>query len=109
MQASNISYNVDELFFSDLKKYNSTNFKMIYKADVSEESATVFKSFSSVVTRYFIFVEKHPEISEQDLRMLYYRLSIDLIAQYFSEFPDTCPDNLMPFQDALKQYVDSRK
>ena len=69
MQASNIGYKVDELFFFDLKKYNSTNFKMIYRADVSEESATVFKSFSSVVTRYFIFVEKHPEIPEQDLRM----------------------------------------
>lgn len=93
------------LFFHDLKSYNSTNFKTIERADLSHEDATVHKAFSSVVTRYFIFAERHPEISETDKRILYFKLKIDMIARYFSEYPDTNLDLLKAFQLELKQNV----
>lgn len=93
------------LFFSDLHKFNSTNFKTIANADLSKQDATVHKAFSSVVTRYFIFKEKHPEVSDMEHRMLYFKLKIDMIAAYFSEYPDTTTDNLVAFQLELKHYM----
>ena len=62
-----------KLFFHDLKTYNSSNFRTLEHADLTSQSPTVFKSCSSVVTRYFIFKERHPEFSDEDmlLYMLY--------------------------------------
>ena len=98
------------LFFSELKKFNSTNFKTLEKADLTVEDATVHKAFSSVVTRYFIFREKHPELSDVEHRILYFKLKLDLIARYFSEYPDTNPAQLQAFQIELQNYVkDSKK
>lgn len=94
-----------QLFFSDLKKYNSTNFKSIANADLSVEDAAVHKAFSSVVTRFFIFKEKHPEVSETESKILYFKLKLDLVARYFSEFPDTSSDNLVAFQIELRNYL----
>ena len=65
----------------------------------------VRKSFSSVITRYFIFREKHPEISDVDNKILYYKLKLDQVAKYFSEYPETSTDNLVGFQVELKNYV----
>lgn len=62
-----------QLFFKDLKQYNATNFKTILKADLSVDDATVHKAFSSVVTRYFIFKERHPEISPVEHNILYFK------------------------------------
>lgn len=95
------------LFFSELKRYNSSNFKTLEKADLSTDgdSPMVRKSFSSVITRYFIFREKHPEITEVENRILYYKLGLDKVARYFSEYPETTPDNLVGFQIELKNYV----
>lgn len=97
------------LFFSDLKNYNSNNFRIIEKADLSKEDARVFKSCSSVVTRYFIFRERHPEVSDQDMKILYYRLGIDQIARYFSEYPSSCVEDLKPFQQQLICHVEREK
>lgn len=94
-----------QLFFHDLKKYNATNFKAIFKADLSKNDAAVHKAFSSVVTRYFIFKERHPEVSEVEHNILYFKLKLDLIARYFSEYPDTTTDNLIAFQLELKNYM----
>lgn len=94
-----------ETFFSDLRNYNSSNFKTIEKADLSVENAIVHKSFSSVITRYFIFREKHPEITDVENKVLYFKLGLDKIAQYFSEYPDTSTDNLVSFQIELRNYV----
>lgn len=94
-----------ELFFHDLKQYNTTNFKTILKADLSKNDATVHKAFSSVVTRYFIFKERHPEITEVEHNILYFKLKLDLVARYFSEYPDTSTDNLIAFQLELRHYV----
>ena len=94
-----------QLFFHDLKQYNTTNFKTIAKADLSKNDATVHKAFSSVVTRYFIFKERHPEVSETEHNLLYFKLKLDLIARYFSEYPDTTTDNLIAFQLELKNYI----
>lgn len=99
------SLELTQLFFRDLKSYNSTNFRTIEKADLSKDDATVHKAFSSVVTRYFIFAERHPEISSEDKRILYFKLKIDMIARYFSEYPDVNLDLLKAFQLELKQYV----
>lgn len=96
-------------FFHDLKKYNSTNFRTIEKADLSTATSTIHKAFSSVVTRYFIFCEKHPEISDTELRILFFKLKIDLISRYFSEYPDVNTDQLRAFQVELNNYVKDTK
>lgn len=95
------------LFFSELRKYNSSNFKTLEKADltIDGDSPIVRKSFSSVITRYFIFREKHPEISDVENKILYYKLKLDQVAKYFSEYPETSTDNLIGFQVELKTYV----
>lgn len=98
-----------ELFMSDLKNFNSTNFKTIAKADLSKQDAIVHKAFSSVVTRYFIFREKHPDITDAENRMLYFKLTIDKIATYFAEYPDTTTDNLVGFQVELKKYIKEQR
>jgi len=92
-------------FFKELKTYNKPNFKAIAKADLTRQDAVVHKAFSSVITRFFIFKEKHPELSDVDLRVLYFKLKLDLVAKYFSEYPDTTTDNLVAFQLELKNYV----
>ena len=99
------SKELTECFFRDLRRFNATNFKTIAKADLTKQDATVHKSFSSVITRYFIFREKHPEVTEEEFRLLYFALSLDLVATYFSEYPSTSPDNLVAFQIHLKKYV----
>lgn len=98
-----------QLFFKDLKQYNATNFKTIAKADLSKDDATVHKAFSSVVTRYFIFKERHPEISEVEHNILYFKLKLDLIARYFTDYPDTTTDNLIAFQLELRNYIKESK
>ena len=74
-----------DMFFRELKQYNSTNFKSIERADLNYEDSKVFKSCSSVVTRYFIFKERHPEIPESDMNRLYYKLRIDMILFRFKK------------------------
>lgn len=94
-----------KMFFKELKRYNATNFKTIATADLSVDDATVHKAFSSVVTRYFIFKERHPEITEPEHNLLYFKLKLDLIARYFTDYPDTTPDNLIAFQLELRNYI----
>ena len=103
------SKELTNLFFRDLKTFNATNFKTIEKADLSKQDATVHKAFSSVITRYFIFREKHPEVTDVEHKILYFKLKLDLIANYFAEFPDVSTDNLVAFQIELRQYVKSLK
>lgn len=95
-------------FFTDLKKYNPTNFKTLERANLTNNSIDdpiVLKSFSSVITRYMIFREKHPEITREENNILYFKLKIDLIAKFFMEYPDTSLDNLIAFQIELKSYL----
>jgi len=103
------SLELTQLFFSDIKKYNSSNFRTIEKAELTQDDPTVHKAFSSVVTRYFIFAERHPEISQEERRILYFKLKIDMIAEYFSQYPDVNLDLLKPFQLELKKYVRETK
>ena len=102
MRSSNELIN---MFFHDLKHYNTTNFKTLAKADLSKHTATIHKAFSSAVTRYFIFKEQHPELTDVELNILYFKLKLDLVAKYFSEYPDTSTDNLVAFQIELKNYI----
>lgn len=95
-----------DLFFHDLKQYNSTNFKTISRIDLTTIEPTVLKSCSSVVTRFFIFQEKHPEVSEADMKMLYFKLRIDMVARFFSEYPAGNIEDLKPFQQELCRYVE---
>lgn len=99
--------NIDlvNLFFTELKKYNLTNFRTIAKADLSRDDATVHKAFSSVVTRFFIFMEKHPELDSVDGKILFFKLKIDMIARYFSEYPASSLDELRPFQLELLHFI----
>ena len=98
-----------QVFFRDLKKFNLSNFKTLSKADLSVNDATVHKAFSSVITRFFIFREKHPELSEGEYNLLYYKLKLDLIADYFRKYPDASTDNLVAFQIELNNYIDETK
>ena len=100
------SLELSELFFSDLKKYNSTNFKTVCIADLTSESPIVHKSFSSAITRYFIFAEKHPDVTDEELKILYYKLKLDMVARYFATYPASNLDDLKPFQQELLSYVE---
>lgn len=100
---------LSRLFFHDLKSYNIRCFKNIERADLSKQNPEVYKSCSSVITRYFIFQEKHPEVSEAEMKMLYYKLKIDMIARYFSEYPASSYEDLRPFQIELQKYAKSVK
>lgn len=103
------SKELTDCFFRDLKKFNTTNFKTIAKADLTKQDAVVHKAFSSVITRYFIFREKHPEVSDTEHRILYFKLKLDMIARYFSEYPDTTVENLVAFQLELLDYVKNHR
>lgn len=103
------SLELTQIFFRDLRGFNSTNFRTIEKAELTKDDAVVHKAFSSVVTRYFIFAERHPEISEEERRILYFKLKIDMIAEYFSQYPDVNLDLLKPFQLELRKYVRETK
>lgn len=98
-----------QMFFHDLKEYNSTNYKNILEADLSQNDPGAFKSFSSAVTRFFIFKERHPEITEEEANILYFKLKLDLVAQYFTEYPDGSPESLIAFQLELRNYVKETK
>ena len=100
---------LSRLFFKELRAYNSTNFRTLQKADLSKEDAVIHKAFSSVVTRFFIFVEKHPELTPTEVKVLYFKLRIDMIARYFSEYPETDLNQLLPFQTELKNYLKDTK
>lgn len=92
-------------FFTELKQYNNSNFKALYTADIEELKPEILKAFSSVPTRYFIFCEKHPELSDTEKNLLYYQLKIDMIGRFFSNYPNTAPDDLVAFQKELKTYT----
>lgn len=101
------SVELTNLFFRELKSYNSSNFKTLEKADLSKgnNDPVIHKAFSSVLTRYFIFREKHPEVTDEENKVLYFKLKLDLVAKYFSEYPETSTDNLIAFQIELRNYV----
>lgn len=99
------SLTVSQLFFKELKQYNSTNFKSLHIADLSNVNPDIVKAFSSVITRYFIFCEKHPEISDIEKRMLYFQLKIDMVARFFANYPNTNTDDLIAFQTELNYYL----
>lgn len=92
------------LFFNELKQYNSSNFKTLCTACLSVANPAVIKAFSSVITRYFIFCEKHPEISVIDKRVLYFQLKVDMVARFFANYPDMDIADLVAFQTELHYY-----
>lgn len=100
---------LEHSFFTELKKYNSTNFNTLLTADLSENDAKTHKSFSSVITRYFIFREKHSELSEAECNLLYFKLKIDLISSYFAQYPDSSTETLVAFQQELQKFAESQK
>ncbi|MCM1226174.1 MAG: hypothetical protein NC320_01955 [Clostridium sp.] len=102
---SDRSVSLANTFFSELKQYNSTNFKALHTAKLDVNDPGVIKAFSSVITRFFIFCEKHPELSDIDKRILYFQLKIDMIARFFAKYPDTNTDDLVAFQTELRYYV----
>ncbi len=100
---------LSHIFFSELRKYNNTNFRTVLQADLSEPNYIVNKAFSSIITRYFIFIEKHPELSETDIRMLYFQLKLDLLAKYFVDFPNEDCEPLREFQSEVRSYMEKKK
>lgn len=103
------AFELQDMFFSDLKSYNSTNYRTLLKADLLSPSnaSKAHKAFSSVVTRYFIFREKHAsQFTDSEFNMLYFQLKIDLVSKYFSEYPDSDASTLASFQSKLREYSD---
>ena len=97
-------------FFSELKQYNSTNFKTLHTANLDGDvDVTIKKAFSSVVTRYFIFCEKHPELTSTDTHILYYQLKIDMIARFFASYPNSNVNELKPFQLELQNFLETNR
>lgn len=92
-------------FFTELKRYNSTNFRTLRDAKLQSQDPSMIKAFSSVITRFFIFCEKHPELSEIDRRILYFQLKIDMIARFFANYPDMDTNDLIAFQTELRYYL----
>lgn len=92
-------------FFAELKQYNTTNFKALQTANLTDANPAVIKAFSSVITRYFIFCEKHPELSPTEMRILYFQLKIDMIARFFANYPDTNINDLVAFQTELRYFI----
>lgn len=103
------SNKLSDLFFKELKHYNNKNFKTLQEANLQTDDPVVHKACSSVVTRYFIFAEKHPELADKDIKLLYFQLRIDMIARYFSEYPAASLDDLKPFQEELRRYIERTK
>ena len=100
---------LEYMFFDELKTYNQTNFHTLATSDVTQNDGKIRKCYSSVITRYFIFREKHEELSEAELNVLYFKLKLDMIAQYFATYPDSDVGVLVAFQNELKTYVESSK
>ena len=107
LQTVKTAKELENMFFSELKQYNNTNFKTLLTADLSADDAKAHKSFCSVITRYFIFREKHKEdLSVSELNQLYFELKLDLISQYFAQYPDSTTETLAGFQNELREFVD---
>ena len=98
--------NVIDMFFCDMKDFNKNNFKSIHTADLSKLDINAYKSFSSIVTRYFIFCDKHPELSEEMKKLLFYRLKIDLIARFYTNYPAGNVEDLNAFKSELDQSIE---
>lgn len=105
MKIDSIS-DVIDTFFTDMKAFNKNNFKAIHTADLSNVNLTTYKSFSSIVTRYFIFCDKHPELSEEMKKLLFYKLKIDLIARFYMNYPVGDIEDLRAFKRELDMSVE---
>lgn len=98
-------FDVTSQFLQELKQYNGTNFRTLLQADLSNVTRAEYKAFSSVITRYFIFCEKHPELSDAQVNLLYYCLKLDTVARYFSQYPAASVEDLRPFQREIQLYI----
>lgn len=105
MQIDSIS-NIVDMFFKDMRDFNKNNFKSIHTADLTNVDLNVYKSFSSIVTRYFIFCDKHPEVSEEMKKLLFYKLKIDLIARFYVNYPVGDVEDLRAFKRELDLSVE---
>lgn len=92
------------MFFKELKEYNPTNFRAILRSDLSKPGPGIYKTFSSVVTRYFIFCEHHPEVDPITLRILFFDAGIDTIAAYFASYNNSDLTDLIEFQNKLVEF-----
>lgn len=103
------SNELEKAFFTELRQYNISNFKTLLTIDLKDPSAngTICKSYSSAITRFFIFKEKHPELTQTETSMLYYKAKLDLVAEYFAQYPDGSTDNLIGFQIELRNFSDN--
>lgn len=101
--------NLTHTFFKELKSYNDTNFRALKRSDLNNISSKELKAFSSTITRFLIFEEKHPEIPASEMRVLYYRLKLDMVGRYFANYPAASPDELKPFQLELLNYLAETK
>jgi len=87
-----------------IRGYNSTNWRKLVTA-IKDEAPSLnqptWKALSSLVTRYWLFVEKNPAMSESDRHMLYYILGIDRIGKLIATYPRCKDEDYRSLQEQL--------
>jgi hypothetical protein len=93
-----------KMFFNMTRGHNSTNWRKLVAA-FQDETPTLnqptWKALSSLVTRYWLFIEKNPDMSESDRHMLYYILGIDRIGKLIATHPRCSDEDFRSLQEQL--------
>jgi hypothetical protein len=98
-----------KMFFDMTRGHNSTNWgKLVVaiKTETPSLNQPTWKALSSLVTRYWLFIEKHPDMSESDCHMLYYILGIDRIGKLISTYPRYSEEDFRSLQEQLRPIIE---
>ena len=94
-----------KMFMEETRHYNSTNFRKLRTClDISHPvlNQPTWKALTSLTTRYWLFIEKHPELTESDRHMLYFLLGIDRIGKLMASYPRIIDED---FQGLIEQLI----
>jgi len=83
-----------KMFMEETRHYNVTNFRRLRSClEVPRPvlDQPTWKALTSLVTRYWIFAEKHPEMTASDRNMLYFLIGLDRIGKLMACHP-RCDD-----------------
>lgn len=82
-------------FLTELFKYNKNNYMQLKRASSEEElDINVFKAATSLITRYFIWIQNHPELPESEIHSMFYVLSLDELLEGIAAFPAIPTDKI---------------
>jgi hypothetical protein len=93
-----------KMFMNITQHYNSTNWRKLVNCVKSETPVLdqpTWKALTSLSTRYWLFVEKNPEMSESDRHMLYFLIGMDRIGKLMATFPRCSDEDFRSLQEQL--------